>query len=129
MRVLVDAASMSALSENVLCDALLERVFFSLLSNAVKYSPQNGTVVVTITLGKPDDDNHPTKGADENGDGSTRVTGGADQKPLVDAEEQQTHKDLSAYTFHFRNSTVAPMRVAEVDRQVACVNLTNPTLT
>ena len=117
MRVLVDAASMSSLVETVLCDALLERVFFSLLSNAVKYSPQNGTIVVTITFDIPTDDNHPTKGVDDPIDNPTHVTVEADQKELTNAEEKQTQKNggaLGVYTFHFRNSTVTPMRVAEV---------------
>lgn len=112
MRVLVDASSMSSLSENVLCDALLERVFFSLLSNAVKFSPQNGAVVVTITHNIPGSDNHPTNPA--------QVTGGADQQPSGSVKQKQSSTDsgggsLGAYTFHFRNSTVTPMRVAEVD--------------
>ena len=90
VRVLVDASSMSSLHERVMCDALLERVFFSLLSNAVKFSPQNGTVVVTITFD--------TAGSDSST--PTPADGGVEA--------------LGSYTFHFRNSTVTPMRVAEV---------------
>ena len=88
---MVDASSMSSLSENVMCDQLLERVFFSLLSNAVKFSPQNGTVVVTITFDTQRSDST-TQINPKDGDAGT----------------------LGTYTFHFRNSTVTPMRVAEV---------------
>ena len=94
MRVLVDASSMSSLNENVMCDQLLERVFFSLLSNAVKFSPENGTVVVTITFDTLDNDNSAIVNPKDTTAGDVA--------------------SLGAYTFHFRNSTVTPMRVTEV---------------
>jgi signal transduction histidine kinase len=91
VRVMVDASSMSSLNENVMCDQLLERVFFSLLSNAVKFSPQNGIVVVTITF-------------------DTKSSESTTQMNPKDGDIET----LETYTFHFRNSTVVPMRLAEV---------------
>ena len=117
--------------EDIVADPFFRRVLFSLLSNAVKFSPANGVVDVSVTYSIKPGHTRPLGDAGANqGSGSItprRLTNLKVQEPFVSSLSTilETGSDASSelcdsggdngyFTFHFRNSTVTPMNVSEV---------------
>jgi CheY-like chemotaxis protein len=105
--------------EEIITDPYFKRVLYCLLSNAVKYSPLNGFVDVTVSNTSSMSRTR-TKPNTENSSGIStpkRMSGKESFISSLPAIREKFEKDSGTptgyFTFHIRNSTVTPMNVPE----------------
>ena len=118
--------------EEIITDPYFKRVLYCLLSNAVKYSPLNGFVDVTISNSSslsssrtknstPKSSGVSTPKRQSPKDSFTSTLPAINEKfdkfdekieIIEEVEEEECLRPVGYFTFHIRNSTVTPMNVA-----------------
>lgn len=105
--------------EEIITDPYFKRVLYCLLSNAVKYSPLNGFVDVTVsnsssmtrTRTKPNSDH--SSGISTPKRLSSKESFISSLPAICEKFEKDSNAPTGYFTFHVRNSTVTPMNIPE----------------
>lgn len=130
VEIKVNCLNVDSSIEEVTTDPFFKRVLFSLLSNAVKFSPMDGIVSVTVThsIKSRDIVTHSRLVSEFNtvhSSGSSTPRKPKHPDPFVSTlpticenlvKEMEVEVTEGFFTFHFRNTTAAPMNVSLVTK-------------